>query len=200
MFDSLKFMEIILNDNFLFLKKNIRLSSWNIKNLSLQDIPVNGVIRPIFTKLDYKWYSPTFLILLFSWPLSFCIKIEEQQNIQQFILIYQIWIFLVFWGVQTSVLLFHPRSWHPLEIFGYTTRYLDKLLRSTWYVVINNNKIKQVSKVVLKFGTFFNNSWYDALLTKRQKRKFMYMCKFYNLRDEIVEWKRVMLIYINKGR
>lgn len=37
------------------------------------------------------------------------------------------------------------------------------------------------------------------LLNDKKKRKFMYMCKFYDLRDEIVEWKRVMLIYINKG-
>lgn len=36
-------------------------------------------------------------------------------------------------------------------------------------------------------------------LLNDKKRKFMYMCKFYDLRDEIVEWKRVMLIYINKG-
>lgn len=144
----------------------------------------------IFTHFPYSRFQLTVVILH---------KIEEQHNIQQFILIYQICIFLVFWGVPTSVLLFHPRSWHPLEIFGYTTRYLDKLLRSTWYVVINNNKIKQVSKVVLKFGTFFNNSWYDALLPN-DKKMIIYMCKFYNLRDEIVEWKRIMLIYINKGR
>lgn len=54
-------------------------------------------------------------------------------------------------------------------------------------------------KVVFKFGIFFNNSWYDVFLLNDKKKKFIYMCKFYNLRDEIVEWKRVMLIYINKG-
>lgn len=32
-------------------------------------------------------------------------------------------------------------------------------------------------------------------LLNDKKRKFMYMCKFYDLRDEIVEWRRMMLIY-----
>lgn len=38
MFDSLKFMEIILNDNFLFLKKNmfIFLKYWNYKFIILR--------------------------------------------------------------------------------------------------------------------------------------------------------------------
>ena len=62
--------------------------------------------------------------------------------------------------------LLHPCSRHPLQFSTHAIRQSDQLLCSTWYVVINKDRIKQMSKIALKVGTFGNNCWYDILLYK----------------------------------